>query len=228
MALEWSNTNEAGGKGVKMLVYGGPGSGKTRLITTLPYPVIGTAEGGLLSIRGSNIKTAEIKSIEQLGEFYMWCKSSHEAKQHQSIGLDSISEVMEVVLANAKLKGDIRGAYGEVLERGLQFVRMFRDLPFNIYVSAKMEMIKDQYGRQVFVPLLPGQKLGPQLPYFFDEVFHRTAINVQTQTGAIQRVETLQVCQTDEHVNTKDRSGRLDTYEPADLGHIITKIMGVR
>lgn len=228
-APTFTNTNEAGSTGVKMLVYGGPGAGKTRLIPTLPNPVIASAEGGLLSIRGSNIPVVQIRSLADIGDFYNWCKTSPEAKRYQSVGIDSISEIMEVLLANAKAKGDMRGAYGEVLERGVQLVRMFRDLPFNVYISAKMEMIKDESGKQTFVPLLPGQKLGPQLPYFFDEVFHRTSLTfLNPDTGVNQTSQVIQVRQTEQHSMTKDRSGKLDTYEPPDLGYIINKILGVK
>jgi len=38
-------------------------------------------------------------------------------------------------------------------------------------------------------------------------------------------VRSLQ-CQSDGLWTAKDRSGRLDPWEPADLGHIIRKIQG--
>lgn len=52
MALKWTTTDRASiSQGVKMLVYGASGSGKTGLCATLPAPLIISAEGGLLRLR---------------------------------------------------------------------------------------------------------------------------------------------------------------------------------
>lgn len=51
MAVELRSTAGFVQEGVKVLVYGQAGAGKTRLIQTLPTPVIISAEGGLLSLR---------------------------------------------------------------------------------------------------------------------------------------------------------------------------------
>ena len=54
MAINLQNTNTVSASSIKMLVYGQAGSGKTSLIPTMPKPVILSAEGGLLSIAGSD------------------------------------------------------------------------------------------------------------------------------------------------------------------------------
>lgn len=53
MAINLRNTNDVSINGVKVLVYGQAGAGKTHLIRTLPHPVILSAEGGLLSLHGT-------------------------------------------------------------------------------------------------------------------------------------------------------------------------------
>ena len=60
MAINLQSTNSVSNAGIKMLVYGAAGTGKTYLIPTLPSPVILSAEGGLLSISHHNIPFVEI------------------------------------------------------------------------------------------------------------------------------------------------------------------------
>jgi len=68
---------------------------------------------------------------------------------------------------------------------------------------------------------MPGNKLGPPLPYLFDEVF---ALRVEeAQDGSLYRV--LQTSR-DIMYEAKDRSGALDLYEPPKLHHIYKKIYG--
>ena len=95
MAINLKSTNTVKMKGLKVLVYGMAGSGKTTLIKTLPAPVILSAEGGLLSISGEDLPYIEIKTMADLREAYGWLASSEEAKGFRSVALDSISEIAE-------------------------------------------------------------------------------------------------------------------------------------
>lgn len=52
MAIQLQSTSGLHANGVKVLVYGKAGAGKTSLIPTLPHPVVLSAEGGLLVIPG--------------------------------------------------------------------------------------------------------------------------------------------------------------------------------
>lgn len=225
MPLNWSNTQkEAQLSGIKALVYGVAGAGKTRLCATNPNSVIISAESGLLTLRDVKIPVIKINSLEGLNDAYQFFASSHEAKQFQGINLDSISEIAEVILAAAKATvKDPRQAYGEVIEKTLKLVRAFRDLPgYNFLCAAKMESVKDEVtGGVKFGPSMPGSKLGNQLPYFFDEVFH-LGIGKDQQTG--QPFRYLQT-QPDIQYVAKDRSNCLSMYETPDFGAILTKIL---
>jgi hypothetical protein len=225
MALQWGTTDQVGLNGVKVLVYGGPGAGKTRLIATAPRPVIGSAESGLLSLRQHKIPFALIKTYQDLLEFYQWCAYNAVRNGILTVGLDSVSEIAEQILANEKARvKDPRQAYGELIERVLHVVRLFRDLPgLNVYISAKMEFTKDEMGRMFYQPSLPGSKLGPALPYFFDEVFHLGLITGQDG----KNYEALLTTTTPQHNSPKDRSGALAAYEAPNLQHIFNKILGV-
>ena len=85
MAITLSSTKGLHSNGVKMLVYGQAGAGKTSLIPTLPNPVVLSAEGGLLSIADADVSFIEIKDIDTLYEAYQWATQSSEASHFESI-----------------------------------------------------------------------------------------------------------------------------------------------
>ena len=225
MALQFSTTDQASAAaGVKVLVYGDAGMGKTTLCATAPAPIIISAESGLLSLRKYRIPVIEIKTIDQLTEAYDWSIRSAEARQFATICIDSISEIGEVVLANAKRQvKDPRQAYGELIEKMTMTIRAFRDLPGkHVYMAAKMEPMKDELTGVVrYGPSMPGSKLGPQLPYFFDEVF-RLGVNKSPQGETYRFLQT----QPDLQYTAKDRSGSLAAIESPDLNHVFAKILG--
>lgn len=225
MAINLKFTGTLAENGVKVLVYGAAGVGKTALIATLPAPIVLSAEGGLLSIQGADLPYIEVASIDDLREAYAWCKDSAEAKVYASICLDSISEVAEVVLQRElKSNRDGRAAYGEMNSTMAEIIRSFRDLPGrHVYMSAKLEKSSDELGRMLYNPGMPGKTLTQGLPYFFDEVL---ALRVEKDSeGATQRAL---MTDGDGLWLAKDRSGKLEGWEVPDLGAIIAKIAGAK
>lgn len=222
MAIQLKSTKGLHAHGVKLLVYGQAGAGKTSLIKTLPSPVVLSAEGGLLSIADADIPFIEINSMQTIEEALNWCGSS-EAKGFQSVALDSISEIAEVILGHEKrVAKDPRQAYGAMQDAMAYIIRAFRDLPDkHVFFSAKLEKSQDEMGRILYSPSMPGNKTGQALPYYFDEVL---ALRVEKDAdGATQRAL---MCDSDGLWLAKDRSGRLDAWEAPDLGAIIAKIGG--
>lgn len=222
MAVNLRSTSTVAADGLKVLVYAGSGAGKTTLIGSLPSPIIISAEAGLLSLADYDIPFIEVTDMASLKEAYSFV-SSKEASKFQSVAIDSISEIAEVVLsAEKKIAKDVRQAYGQLQEQVTDLIRAFRDLSGkNVYMSAKMEKSQDEHGRMMYGPSMPGTKLGQQLPFYFDEVF---ALRVEKdEEGKIVRM--LQT-EADPSYVAKDRSGKLDTWEQADLGFIINKISG--
>ena len=223
MAIKLRSTGEAGALNVKLLVYGQAGAGKTSLIPTLPHPVILSAEGGLLSIADTNLPFIEINDLADLREAYQWLTKSAEAQAFESVALDSISEIAEVVLnTEKKTTKDPRQAYGAMQEQMADIIRGFRDLPGkHVYMSAKLEKTQDEMGRVLYAPSMPGNKTGQSLPYFFDEVL---ALRVEKDSEGNSRRALM--CDSDGLWLAKDRSGKLEVWEDADLGMIIKKIGG--
>jgi len=223
MAINIKTTGSLASNGVKLLVYGQAGAGKTSLIKTLPDPIVLSAEGGLLSIQDADLPFIEINDIETLREAYKWITESNDAKCFKSVALDSISEIAEVVLnAEKKATKDPRQAYGAMQEQMADIIRAFRDLPGrHVYMSAKLEKTQDEMGRVLYAPSMPGNKTGQALPYFFDEVL---ALRVEKDgDGNTQRAL---MCDSDGLWLAKDRSGKLESWEAPDLGAIISKMQG--
>ena len=219
MAISLRSTKDVSSRGVKLLVYGAAGAGKTSLIPTLPKPIVLSAEGGLLSISHADVPFIEIKTMEDLNEAYSFVLES----DFESVALDSISEIAEVALnTEKKIAKDPRQAYGAMQEQMAELIRAFRDIPGkHVYMSAKLDKSQDEMGRILYAPSMPGNKMGQQLPYFFDEVL---ALRVEKDADGVSQRALM--CDSDGLWAAKDRSGRLDTWEAPDLGDVIRKIGG--
>jgi len=223
MAISIKRTRDAHANGVKLLVYGAAGSGKTTLVRTLPNPIIISAEAGLLSLVGEDLPYLEVESMASLKDAFAWLASSEEARDFASVAIDSISEIAEVVLNyEKKIAKDPRQAYGAMQEQMTDLIRAFRDLPGrHVYMSAKLEKSTDELGKVFYAPSMPGNKTGQALPYFFDEVL---ALRVEKDAEGVPQRGLM--CATDGLWSAKDRSGRLDAWEAPDLGAVISKIGG--
>lgn len=223
MAINVKTTGSLSANGVKVLCYGAAGAGKTSLIKTLPNPIVLSAEGGLLSIQDADLPYIEISDMATLQEAYKWLTESADAKGFQSVALDSISEIAEVVLnAEKKATKDPRQAYGAMQEQMADIIRAFRDISGkNVYMSAKLEKTQDEQGRILYGPSMPGNKTGQALPYFFDEV-----LALRVEKDADGNTQRALMCDSDGLWLAKDRSGKLAAWEAPDLGAIIAKIGG--
>lgn len=218
------STKDAAVNGVKVLVYGASGAGKTRLCsTTGASTIILSAEAGLLSLREFDIPAIQIQGIDDIYEAYDYLVNTEEGMAFKWICLDSISEIGEVVLsAGKKSAKDPRAAYGDLQEKMGDLLRAFRDLPGrNVYFSAKLDRVKDEStGSLLYSASMPGQKLGPAISYFFDEVF---ALRMEKNPDG-NLVRVLQTFSDIQYVG-KDRSGALAPWEVPNLNEIMEKIM---
>ena len=210
-------------KHVKALVYGRAGVGKTKLIATAPKPIIMSAEAGLLSVSEFDIPVIEISSIDDVIDSYNFFKDSEDATQYQTLCLDSISEIAEVLLAEFKVSNkDPRAAYGQLNDTMSGLIRNFRDLKgFHVYFTAKEgKIVDDTSGLTSYYPVMPGKTLVNSLPFFFDEVL---AMRIgQTDDGDSYRY--LQT-QPDMQYEAKDRSGKLKMVTKPDLTSVFKQIL---
>lgn len=207
---------------IKVLVYGKSGMGKTHLISTLEKPLVLSVESGLLTLRKHNIPFMTVKTRQDLLDTYQWLISDPRTRESfHTICLDSISEMAEMCLAEIKLTTkDGRQQYGILNEQMAQIIRDFRDLPFNVYFSAKQEYDKDEFtGMLINRASMPGKTLAASLPYYFDEVF-------QIYTATLPNGTSYRALRTaaDPANDAKDRSSVLAPVEEPHLGKIFAKI----
>ena len=223
-------TTKQTSKYVKSLCYGDAGVGKTVLCATAPNPIIISAESGLLSISHLDIPVIEVNSLEDVEEAYTFITESEDAKQFETICLDSISEIAEVMLSQYKKEDkDPRKSYGKLADHMSTLVRSFRDLDGrHVYFSAKQTRLEDDFtGISTFRPAMPGKTLVNGLPFFFDEVM---ALRIGEETdddGNTTEYRYLQT-QPDTQYIAKDRSGKLDKIERPDLTFMFNRILGLK
>jgi hypothetical protein len=214
-------------QGVKGLVYGGAGVGKTFLATTAPNLLVIATEPGLLTLRRYQIPFVQAYSVAALNEVARWIASSYEARQYSTFLFDSLSEVLEIILAEERVKAGKAKlqAYGELAIKAVEIIKMYRDLAGpNIIFTSKMEREKDsETGAFIYQPRFPGKETGINAPYLFDFVFN-LYIYKDMQSGVSSRWLRTQPSTSFE---AKDRSGLLAENEPANLQHIFNRINGI-
>lgn len=223
-SLEFTTTEKAAvSHGVKMLVYGDAGVGKTRLCSTAPKPLILSAESGLLSLKHVKVPVIVIKSYADLILALEWCKTEAVKMGILTVCLDSFSEVVEMILAKEKAATrDGRKAYGEMATEAIRIAKEFRDLPgLNVIITCKEEIIENPMtGTPKAIPTAPGQQVAKELRYLFDQVFHAYT-GTDDEGTKFWGLET----QPADHCVAKDRSGKLSNPELPDLTVITNKIM---
>lgn len=220
-----TSTKDVAFNGVNFCIYGEAGAGKTVLASTAPKPLIISAEGGLLSLAKHDIPVFEISRRADIDEIYDWLVMSKEADQFETVCIDSLSEIAEVLLGDEKaITKDARQAYGVMADEMAITIRGFRDLTNkHVYFSCKLKKeVEEKTGKVSYIPSVPGKTLLQALPHFFDELF---ALKIgKTEDGTLYRY--LQT-QKDLSWHCKDRSDNLDAMEPPDLTHLINKIRGI-
>ena len=224
MAIKIKSTKDVHTNGIKIVIYGASGSGKTRLGATAPGPIYISAEKGLLSLADQDIPYIEVTSLEQFKSAYKYVVKS----EYDSIIIDSLSEITTTVLDEWRSrlisesnsgKIDVRQAYGKVAESIGGVIRAFRDIEGkNVVFLAKERRHVDEGTTDVtFEAYMPGQVLPFDLPYLVDEFLCLQVTRKGErflQTGS----DFKRIC--------KDRSGKLDDKEPANLTDIFNKIKG--
>lgn len=156
--------------------------------------------------------------------------------------VDSITDLTRQAMAYARQqpeafsertgRPDVRGAYGLLGREVIQALKHLQHARGKtvIFVGV-LEKVADEFGTTTWQPQMEGTKAGRELPGIVDQVismqlFGRDARGDWTldETSAERRL----VCRSGNPwgLPAKDRSGRLDTTEPPDLGALIAKIDG--
>lgn len=225
MAIKIINTRDYSMNGVKVLVSSLAGMGKTVLSSTAPAPIIISAEAGLLSLAEVDVPAIEVSTVDDVMDTYQFLTESNEAKQFETLCLDSISEIAEVLLTQYKKDNkDPRAAYGQMNDDMSSLIRAFRDIKGkHVYFTAKeAKIVDDDIGITTFKASMPGKTMLNALPFFFDEVFTLRLGKLEDETV----FRYLQTAKDLRYIDCKDRSGKMGPMEKPDLTYIFDKISG--
>jgi len=222
------NTSSLSTQRISGVIVGESGIGKTSLAKTLEgRTLIASAESGLLCLVGTDIDYIEIKTIEDLKKFFIFCAKDETKKTYKNLFIDSLTEIGERLLIELKLDPKLGQdshalkMYGQYNDQFTSFCKALRDMsPYNVWFTCLNKFEKDGVVMKEEFNF-PGAKVKDNLKAWFDvvlkyEVFEKEGI----------KFRKLITC---DEVNrlAKDRSGKLSKYEEPSLAVITNKILGV-
>ena len=218
--MEVTYTSQSAHEGKLVLIYGEAGAGKTRALGDLDDLMIISAEGGMLSLADKEIPVLEVRTMEDveaaLAAAQTWT-------DYTNVGVDSITEITQIVLHHKiNMFKDPRAAWGEMQEYIRHFIRTLRDIPGkNTVLTAQIGEGKTWDGMPTYTPVLAGNKMTQEAPFYPDEVL---ALRLyRKQDGGVDRwLQTY----NDGFYLCKDRSNQLDPFEPLHLPTIFAKLRG--
>jgi len=208
--------------GVKMLAYGPPGQGKTPLIKTAPRPVLLFTEPGMLSMKGSDVPAFEGNNVKRIDEFFEWVEKSNEIRNFDTIGVDSVSNMAEIFLAEELPKQrDPRKAYGNMSNWVMAHLNMLYYMKQkHAYLIAKEARIDTGESSGV-CSYFPGKDLSVKVPHLFDLIARVAKATVPGQPMPVLAIR----CVGNVVEHARDRTGKLNELEPPNLANLFNKAM---
>ena len=168
--MQVKNTKDLKGKPkVNMLLYGGPGTGKTTIAGTFPTPLYLNIEAGVNTLIDAGVDYVDIESWEDVKEVY---NQLHSKKlKHESVIIDSVTELM-------KKRGlEIQGTreslriqdWGTLIREIEEMMRRFRDLKQHaVFIFAEDEIKTED--KVLKRPSISGKSLSTTAAGFVDMV----------------------------------------------------------
>lgn len=194
-----------------LLVHGGSGAGKTRLVSTAPKPMLFLdVESASRFVKGRKIKwnptteeppkddgtwdicVVKVDKYAKADKAYEWVKSRNHP--FKSFVVDSISELQAKAVEEIKGRQQLQTQdWGKLLQKLAFFIRDLRDLTDDddntIQVVAITAMSKDYDG--ILKPYLQGQ-ISAQVPYWLDITgYLYVTQTTDTSTGEVKESRNL-------------------------------------
>lgn len=203
--------------GMKAICYGPPGSAKTPTVNTCPRPVLLATEPGLLSMRNSNVPTWIAPTKNKIDEFMKWFEHSAEAKNFDTLAIDSVSQMCDIGLSESKSKHGL-AQYGDMADYIYPYLERLYFMPQkHMFLIAKEEITADGMRR----PYFPGRYLPTQIPHKYDCVLRIAKVAIPNVVGEQLAFQ----CNGSYNVIARNRTGTLADFEPANFGELIKKAM---
>jgi hypothetical protein len=211
--------------GVRCLLYGIAGSGKTPTACTSPSPFILATEGGLLSVRHLDTPAVLFSTMAEISDCINWFCDSKESCQFKTLVIDSISALADISLKeNQKKYRNGQQAYGEMAKEVMNLIGRVNSLKGRDILMCCKEFAKEEIsllseGGKLIEKIsykhdlaLPGNVLKCEIPYLYDEILFLDKIKIQGVTNPVRVIRT----NGDENFHARDRSNNLDEIEYPD------------
>lgn len=231
--LTIKKTGDLATRRIAMLVIGSAGVGKTSLIKTFPEPSSQTLmisfEGGTACLDGTDFDVVESDNndpIGFMGKVYEALSSDEYKNKYKNIFIDSLTEMGQVILAQLKKDphlGQAKNAlqmYGRYNDLMTMIIKSFRDMSdYNVVFTCLDAVDKDGLEKIESVNI-PGSSVKSSIRAWFDiVVFYKI---FKDEDGNVHRKL---ITNTEDSPLAKDRTGKLDHYEDANLSSIINKVL---
>ena len=214
--------------GLKMIVYGAPGVGKTTFASTAKDVVFIIPDScGVLALKDKNVDVIPISEFKQMAEAFEVVRTG----QWKTVVLDHLTEIQKMSMDSILQKeGQFKprqNDWGENLRQMLEMCRKYRNLPMNVIFLAHEANDKDEETGVRYTQLsVNGVKLPQDLAGLVSAVGYMAAsskIDPTTKKEVISRGIRFG---TSKNIMCKDNSGRLDIWEEPDFEAIYKKIFG--
>jgi len=235
--MKIQTTNSVTENKIKVGVYGNSGVGKTTAIGTLVAhgfrPLIFNAESGLLPLSKLSIDYIDVtkdengnalqkhEKLTRVMQGYQYVLTEEAKKKYDTLVIDSLTEFSSIMFDAIRKEypdnKDNLVAYGLLAQKMKDFLRAMRDIPnYHVVFICLSKVEKDQDGRRFAAVDMIGS-ISDKLAGFLDEFLY-LRVN--------DKEEREFICSSTGSILAKDRSGKLDKIEPADLGKVFNKILG--
>lgn len=218
---------------IKVLIYGEPKSGKTRLASTFQLSedsrlLYVAVDPGQLSIRDRDFDKIDtpdagwsIKDFEETYDFIR--ENSH---RWDVVFVDGLDEIGEVALREfERTNKDGRAAYGELGDFANQWVKKMRDLPnITVVFVTHVDQSQDDRGALINKPKFPGKKVPDKMQGWFDLIGCLRAIP-DGNGGNKFMIQFSKL--VDPRYDVGDRSGAMEAFEEPNMKAIMDKIQNI-
>ena len=230
--IKIKKTGQIATKRFVALIVGESGIGKTSLVKTLPEPedaiLLISAESGLACLDGTNIDVVEVdpnNTTGSLESIYDYLQSDEAKAKYKYVFIDSLTEIGQLIVAELKKDphfGQPKNAlqlWGKYTELMTMICKSYRDMSdYSVIFTCLNAVEKD--GLEKFESFnLQGSSIKNSIKAWYDLVLFYKVYKDEDGT------HRMLVTDTAESPLAKDRSGKLDAYEKADLSVIINKII---